>query len=77
MVTVSPQGTLGEPDFDVVVCGGTLGLMLAATLQRRGHRVGRHAHTHTHTHLHTHTGARVRARARVHMHTQAQSQTEA
>ncbi|KAL6751611.1 hypothetical protein V8C86DRAFT_668952 [Haematococcus lacustris] len=34
-----PGARLEHVDFDVVVCGGTLGLMLAATLQRRGHKV--------------------------------------
>ncbi|GFH31903.1 uncharacterized protein HaLaN_31031, partial [Haematococcus lacustris] len=33
-----PGARLEHVDFDVVVCGGTLGLMLAATLQRRGHK---------------------------------------
>lgn len=40
VVTYAPQGAnLPQTDFDVVVCGGTLGLMVAATLQRRGHKV--------------------------------------
>lgn len=30
---------LGETDYDVVICGGTLGLFLATALQLRGHRV--------------------------------------
>ena len=29
----------GDYDFDVVVCGGTLGILLAAALQRRGWQV--------------------------------------
>jgi len=35
----APENLGGPPDFDAVVCGGTLGLMAAATLQLRGHRV--------------------------------------
>jgi hypothetical protein len=27
------------PTYDVVICGGTLGLFLGATLQQRGHKV--------------------------------------
>ena len=30
---------LGEADFDAVICGGTLGIILAAALQRRGWRI--------------------------------------
>ncbi len=31
--------SLSHPEFDVVVCGGTLGIFIAATLQQRGHTV--------------------------------------
>ena len=29
----------GATDFDVVVCGGNLGIAIALALQKRGHRV--------------------------------------
>ncbi|MEW5307740.1 MAG: hypothetical protein WDW36_010116 [Sanguina aurantia] len=38
VVTYSDE-PLGETDYDVVICGGTLGLFLATALQQRGHRV--------------------------------------
>ncbi len=31
--------TLGDKDFDVIVCGGTLGIFIACALQRKGWRV--------------------------------------
>ncbi|GAB4815041.1 hypothetical protein N2152v2_002087 [Parachlorella kessleri] len=35
-----PGESLGEePEFDVCVCGGTLGVLVALALQKRGHRV--------------------------------------
>lgn len=37
VATVSER--LGAPEFDVVICGGTLGILLAAALQQRGWRV--------------------------------------
>jgi hypothetical protein len=39
VVKVSPLAKLDHADFDVVIAGGTLGLMVAACLQRKGHRV--------------------------------------
>lgn len=33
------QESLGDLDWDVVICGGTLGILLAATLQKSGWRV--------------------------------------
>ncbi|MEQ8957044.1 MAG: FAD-binding oxidoreductase, partial [Coleofasciculus sp. C2-GNP5-27] len=30
---------LGTVDWDIIICGGTLGILLAAALQRRGWRV--------------------------------------
>ncbi|GLC38248.1 hypothetical protein PLESTB_000941300 [Pleodorina starrii] len=38
-VTESPQPLAAAPEFDVVVCGGTLGIFSAAALARRGLRV--------------------------------------
>jgi hypothetical protein len=32
-------GVAAPPEFDVVVCGGTLGVVIAAAVARRGHRV--------------------------------------
>ena len=34
-----PSESIGEIDMDVVICGGTLGILLATTLQQRGHKV--------------------------------------
>ena len=39
-VTTSRRPLGAAPDFDVIVCGGTLGVFLAASLQLRGLRVG-------------------------------------
>lgn len=39
VVRRSPGVMGAEPDFDVVVCGGTMGIIAALALQRRGHRV--------------------------------------
>lgn len=36
---LAADGTDGALDFDVVVCGGTLGIFVAAALAQRGHRV--------------------------------------
>mmetsp|Transcript_93981 Transcript_93981/g.166343 ORF Transcript_93981/g.166343 Transcript_93981/m.166343 type:complete len:701 (-) Transcript_93981:20-2122(-) len=36
IVTEEPEGPQETPDFDVVVCGGTIGILLAAALQLRG-----------------------------------------
>ena len=38
-MTTSQQPLPRPPAFDVIVCGGTLGVFLAASLQRRGLRV--------------------------------------
>ncbi len=38
-VSTSAQPLAAAPAFDVVVCGGTLGVFLAASLQLRGLRV--------------------------------------
>ena len=35
----SSQPNLGDLDFDLVFCGGTLGILLATTLQRKGWKV--------------------------------------
>jgi hypothetical protein len=45
VVKNSPNARIDHHDFDVVVCGGTLGLLLATTLQLRGHSVRRVAAT--------------------------------
>jgi lycopene cyclase CruP len=39
VVTRSPGSLPAAPEFDVVVAGGNLGVILALALQRRGHRV--------------------------------------
>jgi lycopene cyclase CruP len=43
VVTVAPSAAVSEtgasPDWDVVICGGTLGILLGATLVQRGWRV--------------------------------------
>ncbi len=31
--------TINEPDFDVIICGGTLGIFIATTLQQKGYKV--------------------------------------
>ncbi|CAN0355706.1 unnamed protein product, partial [Scytosiphon promiscuus] len=36
----TPLGPENPPAFDVVVCGGTLGIFVATALQMRGFRVG-------------------------------------
>lgn len=38
-VVATAAEPLGETDFDAVICGGTLGIILAAALQQRGWRV--------------------------------------
>lgn len=38
-VITESSTSLGELDWDVVICGGTLGILLAVTLQRQGWRV--------------------------------------
>ena len=39
-VVTSSSGTIGKSDTDVVICGGTLGILLGAALQQRGWQVG-------------------------------------
>lgn len=38
-VVTQSREPLGDGDYDVVICGGTLGILLGAVLQRRGWRV--------------------------------------
>ncbi len=38
-VVTQSANVLGSPDWDVVICGGTLGILLGATLAQRGWRV--------------------------------------
>ena len=38
VVQTTPE-KLGNKDFDVIVCGGTLGIFIAAALQKRGWKV--------------------------------------
>lgn len=38
-ITTAPSSKLPEPEWDVVICGGTLGIMLAASLAQQGWRV--------------------------------------
>lgn len=33
------QGTINDPDFDVVICGGTLGIFIATTLANKGYKI--------------------------------------
>jgi lycopene cyclase CruP len=33
------RDSLGNPDWDIIICGGTLGILLGAALQKRGWRV--------------------------------------
>jgi hypothetical protein len=40
-VTTSAEPLSGPPDFDVVVCGGTLGIFLACALLLKGYRRAR------------------------------------
>lgn len=39
VVTMASEGKTIQPEFDVVICGGTLGILLGASLQHRGLRV--------------------------------------
>lgn len=38
-VIYSHQGTINDPDFDVVICGGTLGIFIATTLANKGYKI--------------------------------------
>jgi hypothetical protein len=39
VVSTSPERINSQPEWDVIVCGGTLGIFLATALQRRGLKV--------------------------------------
>ena len=39
-VVTDSSATIGECDLDVIICGGTLGILLGAALQQLGWRVG-------------------------------------